>query len=166
VSAGAVLNQLRRLRATALDERDAEILAAYAQQLAELFDYLEITANDYEAANVAYRESLDRWHPVLEAVKERTGGTVSTDDLTADELALHDEVGVNALTVYLRIETFYEFAKILLNRLARLIPHYFGHADGVQLSRPMSYSSASPTTATRRSRTATAHKRTEGPRST
>jgi hypothetical protein len=60
---------------------------------------------------------------------------VSTDDLTADELADHDEVGVNALTVYLRIETFYEFAKILLNRLARLIPYYFGHADGVPLSK-------------------------------
>ena len=117
------------------DERDAEILATYAQQLAELVGYLEITANDYEAATAEYQDSLYRWYPVLEAVKERTGGTLSTDDLTAEELELHGEVGVNGLTVYLRIETFYVFAKILLDRLARLIPHYFGHADYVPLSK-------------------------------
>lgn len=55
--------------------------------------------------------------------------------MTAEELELHDEVGEDALRLYLRIETFYLFAKVLLDRLARLIPHYFGHADGVKLSK-------------------------------
>jgi hypothetical protein len=133
VSAGAVLINFVHFERARFDERDGEILAAYAQQLADLVGYLEITANDYEAATAEYHESLSRWYPVIEAVKERTGGTVSTDDLTPDELELRNEVAVNGLTVYLRIETFYEFAKILLNRLARLVPHYFGHADGVAL---------------------------------
>jgi hypothetical protein len=150
VSAGAVLNNFFHFERARFDERDGEILAAYAQQLAELVGYLEITANDYEEATVAYRAILDRWLPVQEAVKERTGGTAFTDDLTADELALHDEVGVNGLTVYLRIETFYVFAKILLDRLARLIPHYFGHADGVPLSKHRQLPTALPAFAERK----------------
>jgi hypothetical protein len=135
VSAGAVLINFVGFERARFDQRDAEILATYAQQLAELVGYLEITANDYEGATAEYHDSLDRWYPVIETVKERTGGTVSTDDLTAEELELHHEVGVNGLTVYLRIEAFYVFAKILLDRLARLIPHYFGHADYVRLSK-------------------------------
>jgi hypothetical protein len=144
VSAGAVLNNFVHFERERFDEPDAEILAAHAQQLAELVGYLEITANEYEAANAEYQESLERWFPVLEVVKERTGGRVSTDELTAEELELHDEVGVKALTLYLRIEAFYLFAKILLDGLARFLPHYFGPAVGVPLGRHSQLTKALP----------------------
>lgn len=118
VSAGAVINNFVHFERQRFDERQGSILAASAQQLAELVGYLEITANDYEAANDRYRDSLARYHVIVEAIKERTGGTASPEEMTAEELELHDEVGVDGLRVYLRIDTFYVFAKILLDKLA------------------------------------------------
>jgi hypothetical protein len=72
-------------------------------------------------------------------VSERRYGEIDEDlgaqnrEPTAEELALLDELGLASLKVYLRIETFYVFAKILLDKLARLIPHYFGPARGVRI---------------------------------
>jgi hypothetical protein len=144
ISAGAVVTNFVHVDRERFDERAGDILAVYAQQLAELVGYLEVTADDYEVANGDYQNSLDRLHPVIEAIKERTGGSALPEQMTADELELHDEVGLSGLKVYLRIETFYLFAKILLDRLARLVPHYFGHGHGVKLSKHSQLKDALP----------------------
>lgn len=55
-----------------------------------------------------------------------------------------DEVGLASLKVYLRIETFYVFAKILLDRVAGFIPYYFGPARGIGLSKHSQLEDALP----------------------
>lgn len=51
VSAGALLPNLLWDIREHLDDREGNILFTYAQQVAELVGYLEVTAQDYEAAS-------------------------------------------------------------------------------------------------------------------
>lgn len=115
------------------DAREGNILVVTSQQLAELIGYLEVTASEYEEATEAYASASERRWRLADAITEQLGQ--SDREVTPEEEALEDELGVLSLIVYLRIETFYVFAKILLDKLARLIPHYLGQAQGVGIQR-------------------------------
>jgi hypothetical protein len=114
-----------------LDTRDGNILNAYANQIRDLIRYLEVTAAEYDQATRAWFDSLEKWNAEVLANIEAHGGGSSEE--TAEGAKLRKEVAEAGLIVYLRIETFYLFAKILIDKLARLIPHYFGSARGVGL---------------------------------
>jgi hypothetical protein len=142
VSAGALLGNLIWDERERYDSRELNILLTYAQQVAELVGYLEVTAEDYEAASGAFLDAGERRHKLTEEINERLG--TSDHETTAEERELLDALGLASLRVYLRIETFYVFAKILLDRLAAFIPHYFGEARGVGLSKHSKLEEALP----------------------
>jgi hypothetical protein len=135
MSAGALLTNFVEDEREGFDARDGNILAMYAKAIAERVAYLEITADDYEAANKRYGDSLQRFYAASEAEWQRLGDRSSSRAATAEEQELSDESGRDGLTVYLRIETFYVFAKILLDLVAGFVPYYFGPGSGVKLSR-------------------------------
>ena len=114
-----------------LEDRTGNILGAYTRQLRDLLRYLHVTADEYRLANLAWYDAFDRMQAENEAESKRQD---SNDIEETDAMrALTEEAGEAGLIVYLRIETFYVFAKILLDKLARLLPHYFGPARGVRL---------------------------------
>jgi hypothetical protein len=95
----------------------------------DLIRFLEVTAAEYYQANTAWFDSMERWNAEVMANIEAHGGGPAEE--TAETAKLEKEVVEAGLILYLRIETFYLFAKILIDKLARLIPHYFGEARGV-----------------------------------
>jgi hypothetical protein len=142
VSAGALLPNFIWDERERYDSRELNVLLTYAQQVAELVGYLEVTAEDYEAASRAFLDASERQHKLTEEINERLG--TSDHEVTAEERELLDAQGLASLRVFLRIETFYVFAKILLDRLAAFIPYYFGPAHDVRLSRHSKVEEALP----------------------
>jgi hypothetical protein len=92
-NAGAVVMNFVGADRERFDERDGNILVVYGQQLAELFGYLEITADDYEAASKVYGDSLERFHALVNATHERLG---NDRPMTAEEQELSDELASTA----------------------------------------------------------------------
>jgi hypothetical protein len=113
------------------ETRERAILVVYGNQLRELLGFLEVTAVEYDNANRAWFDSFERYNDSVEAAIEAAGGGEAEE--TDEQASLRNLVANAGLVLYLRIETFYLFAKILLDKLARLIPHYFGAATGVRL---------------------------------
>jgi len=110
-----------------LDTRTLNIFGSVVRQITSVLSYLEITAAEYDGASAAFFENLEQ----QQAAFERNGP--GEHEVTEEERALMEEGALAAILVHLRIETFYLFAKILLDRLARLLPHYFGSARGVKV---------------------------------
>lgn len=104
-----------------LETRDGDILGAYANQLRELVGFLEVTTNESADATRAWWQSFQEW--------QAKGGREAEE--TAEMARLLEEVERTGLIFFLRVETFYLFAKILLDKLARLIPLYFRPGRGV-----------------------------------
>ena len=104
------------------------ILGIFVTQLTTLIQYLEVTRDEYAAAAEAFLDNVER----QKVLREHLGG--GPRPVAAEEFELMAEGAQATLVLHLRIETFYLFAKILLDKLARLLPHYFGSARGVKLS--------------------------------
>jgi hypothetical protein len=126
------------------DERTANILVACGQQLTDLVGYLEIIADDYAAANDDYLDTYGRYEAMRQATIKRVGIVTSPEQVPPEELELARKTDAAGQKLYLRVETFYLFAKILLDQLAAFIPYYFGPGRGVKLSKHSQLKAALP----------------------
>ena len=82
--------------------------------------FLEVIVRRYEDANAEYQVFSRR---AMEQMRESPGGTRR---LTAAEIADQARWFEVTLTLHLEIESFYQFSKILLDRLADVVYLYFG----------------------------------------
>jgi hypothetical protein len=98
-------------------------------QVVETLHRLELILADYEAARVAFWANLKNRRPMIEE-----GGEGSRPLTPAEVDLLRQAREVNAL-LHLRIETFYVFAKILLDQIALTVRDFFGPAVGLKLSK-------------------------------
>lgn len=121
-----------------LDTRTGNIAAAYIGQLIKLLDYLDMTVADYDDAIAMFTASNERLRASLESAG--SGSRLMADE----ELRLLVEGQSIKQRLHLRIETFYVFAKILLDKLARLFPNYFGQGRGVRLTKHSQLETALP----------------------
>jgi len=71
---------------------------------------------DFEEANALYLDRADRWNARIAAIPSGT-----SVDLSPDELQMFNESTAAMRLVQFRIETFYLFAKILLDRIADVV---------------------------------------------
>ena len=84
--------------------------------------FLRIVLGRYEAANGVWMHFAQRWQ---KRMREEAGGAsrpLAQDEI--EELAAQHEAGQE---LHLEIESFYQFAKILLDRVADVILLYFGY---------------------------------------
>jgi hypothetical protein len=121
-----------------LDTHTGNIAAALVSELANLLGYLDITAVEYAQAVETFMENLRR----QDTIEKRLGP--GTHPVTDEHLKLLVEGADASRVVHLRIETFYLFAKILLDKLARLFPNYFGQGQGVRLRKHSQLKKALP----------------------
>jgi hypothetical protein len=156
LSAGTLLYDFAVSERERFDARDADILATYTRQLAELVRYLEITADEYEAANRAFLAIAERRFAWVQESAERAGARRA---LTAEDRELFGGTEAASLLLYLRIDTFYVFAKILLDKLAGLISHYFGPGPGRSRRRRRMRRNGSPCRTPRRRSTSSTTRR-------
>jgi hypothetical protein len=103
------------MNALAGDDR-AELRSLGLGQIADLLSYLHICLEDHDEANNRLLALIDS----LPSGKEQTN--------LADRRRL-------VTTLHLRIETFYVFSKILLDKTAQAIEHYFGPGRKASLER-------------------------------
>jgi hypothetical protein len=92
----------------------------------ELLNYLRIIAHDYEIANEAFMAHVD-W--------QREKFNSGTREMTADEIEEKFKRRQASQTLHLRIDTFYVFAKILLDQVGPLIEACFGQGRATSLER-------------------------------
>jgi hypothetical protein len=109
------------------DSRRVNILGAAIGQVTTILGYLAVTAAEYEIATAAATANLEERRVAFE--KAGPGG----HRVTEEELVLLNQGTAASLVLHFRIDTFYVFAKIALDRLARLLPLYFGPAREVRL---------------------------------
>jgi hypothetical protein len=109
-----------------VDTDRGNALAIALSQVSELLVYLWISAEDYELANEQVMVYIEL---------RRKGFTEGTHQLTPDEIqdmARHREA---TQTLHLRFDTFYVFAKILLDQIGPLLEAHFGQGRAVSLER-------------------------------
>jgi hypothetical protein len=133
------------------DESAGNILFAYGRQLAQLVGYLEIIADDYAAANDDYLDTYGRYETMRQATMKRVGIVTSPEQVPPEELELARKTDLAGQKLYLRVETFYLFAKILLDQLAAFVPYYLGPGRGVKLSKHSQLKAALPVLAEQKS---------------
>ena len=109
-----------------VDTDRGNILGMAVNQVSEVLAYLRITARDYEIANEEFMTYVD-WR--------RQQFTEGTRELTQDEIRRLDEGRETSLTLHLRIETFYIFAKIVLDKIGPLFEALFGQGRAASLER-------------------------------
>jgi hypothetical protein len=71
--------------------------------------------------------------PYIEAGRRITTFAPSTEQADADLVAFFDLSRKYSHLIHLDIESFYVFAKIVLDKIAHCIEHYFGHGRGCSL---------------------------------
>jgi len=81
-----------------------------------------------------YREVADEWSRRTRVRLERARRHPGKHELTAEEIAESDEYHRLTQYLHLEIESFYIFAKMLLDKLALAIEHYFGKVHNARLA--------------------------------
>jgi len=104
---------------------DGNRFAVALAQAARYYDFLLIIIARYEVIN-------DKFVVKQKALMAEISGADGT--MSAEQMALLDELGQLTTRVHLEIESFYVFAKILLDKIARFIETYFGQAHGCSLA--------------------------------
>lgn len=100
--------------------RDNNVLGQSMSQIGQYREFLGIILDRYGEASTAFVENT---RAMQKAAK----------DHSADAGSLHDEAVVLKTKLHLEIESFYLFAKILLDKMARSIEYYFGPERGLPL---------------------------------
>jgi hypothetical protein len=88
--------------------------------------FVRIVVDRYEAANAAYVDHAERFKAMMKEAAGGTGGS-SSKRLTEEESKEFLAKWTLGETLYLEVESFYLFAKILLDRVADVVCLYFGH---------------------------------------
>ena len=111
------------------DVRERTVRAGCLIQASELLRFLQIAVADYDEASRRLTDHAQRSESM--AQRRAPGPRL----LEPDEIASAAVGEALDAVLYLRIETFYVFAKVLLDKLAQAVQGFFGHARGASLSR-------------------------------
>ncbi len=95
----------------------------FAQLISQMGRYREFLGIIDERHKEASRRFVEHTNAMQQALA----------DHTANPVALHDEVVSLTTNLHLEIESFYLFAKILLDQVARSVEYYFGPARSLPL---------------------------------
>jgi hypothetical protein len=112
-----------------LDGREAAVRTGGLIQAAQLLKYLELTLAEYDEASERFMKHVRRQMAIAQQ-REPVPRDLETDEVQA----LHDGEHLAAV-LHLRIETFYVFAKVLLDKLAQAIEGFFGEGRTASLSK-------------------------------
>jgi hypothetical protein len=116
---------IERLRDRLDIDRGNAVAIAFSQ-VTELMAYLRVIADDYELAN-------EQVMGYIEA--RRQSFTEGTHQLTAGEIEQMEQHREASRLLHLRIDTFYVFAKILLDKIGPLLEALFGQGVAASLER-------------------------------
>jgi len=105
--------------------KDNNIFAFSFGKVTRRWMFLEIIRERYRGASAAFVANSE----AMRATNKPGGPHL----LTAEQLALQSEGVRLSMAVHLDIESFYLFAKIFLDDIARAIENYFGPARGLAL---------------------------------
>jgi hypothetical protein len=94
-------------------------------EVSRYFEYLQIISERYEICEQEFVNNTKAFQASL-----RQGN----HPLTNDQMNLHEQAVEITARLHLEIETFYLFAKILLDKVAQAIEFYFGPARGLPLA--------------------------------
>jgi hypothetical protein len=111
------------------DERTYFVRIGALTQVGSLLEFLAISVEDYALARDAFLADVEERRDEM----RRHGPGVRR--LTDEEVARMDERRRRITVLHFRIETFYVFGKILLDKVAQAIEHYFGQARNTSLAR-------------------------------
>lgn len=116
------------------DGADHERRMGHFRRVVALLGYLEQTVLEYEQASREFMENFELQSAYFKkAFADVPAGT--TIESTPESMRLMEEGAAAGAVLHLRIETFYLFAKILLDKLAQSIESYFGQGQAASLSK-------------------------------
>ena len=93
-------------------------------QLSRYYEFLSIILQRYQQVSQDFIANTRQLQSLVAA---------GTHEATKEQLSLHAEGGRIATRLHLEIESFYLFAKILLDKAARMLEFYFGPARSLSL---------------------------------
>ena len=105
---------------------DNNIFALALLQVSRYYDFLSILLRRYDEASAAFRENFDAFNASM--VDRPSSGRLTQDQMNL--LSAQNELSTLA---HLEVESFYVFAKLLLDRIALFINRYFGVIRGLEL---------------------------------
>jgi hypothetical protein len=113
------------------ETRDDNLFTVSLAQLVRYRQFLAIIIGRYESTIHAWRSSLDEIQTEFELKSRSQPGSSSMTDA---ELAAWMKNSELTTRLHLEIESFYVFAKILLDKTALFIQNYFGQEQGCSLA--------------------------------
>lgn len=99
------------------------------ETISRLAGFLAITLREYEEAAESFKQNATRQDELAAEAGE------GEHTLTPEEVTLYEQGTRLALVLHLKIETFYVFAKILLDKTGQTIEHYHGQGQAASLER-------------------------------
>jgi len=109
--------------------KDNNLFGTAFSQIIRYYDFLQVIIERYGSVDEAFLANIKT---SLELSKSFPSG--ESHSLTKEESGLLEE-GVKLTTLlHLEIESFYLFAKILLDKVAKFVEFYFGQARGLSLN--------------------------------
>lgn len=125
----SLVNSFLQEELARLSSHDAfKVRLGHLERARVLLAYLEQTVSDYREASGAFMANLEK----QSAFGEQAGA--APRPVTPEELRVMEEGAALAVVLHLRIEAFYIFAKILLDKLAQTIEGYFGQGQAASLA--------------------------------
>lgn len=97
--------------------RDNTLFGTSFSKLTRYYQFLQIIVSRYREVSKGFVVNTDKLHATVQQ---------GTHERTEEQLRLLNEGAHLAATLHLEIESFYLFAKILLDRTARSLEFYFG----------------------------------------
>lgn len=120
-----ILSEFVSVEREQYDTVDGNLFAFSLGQAARYYEFISIIAERYRAVSEEWTSSLQ-----LLQSKFSDGARVMSDE----EMALWEENRRLSTLVHLEIESFYVFAKVLLDKIALFVENYFGQARGCLLA--------------------------------
>jgi hypothetical protein len=105
---------------------DSTRLGVAFGHVARYFAFLHYTFEEYEEASQAFVENTT----ALSAIFQEG---ITGNSFNEEQKAIHDQGPVLHDLLHLRVETFYLFAKIFIDKIAHFLEFYFGQGRGLSL---------------------------------
>lgn len=106
------------------ETRDSNVFASAFSKIKRYYEFLRIILKRHDEASKALLSNTNQ----LQSISKK-----GTHSLTEEQSQLYQEAARIVTDVHLEIESFYLFAKILLDNVARAVEYYFGPARGLAL---------------------------------
>lgn len=129
MNARATLLELAVDAQSGREVRERMVRAGGLIQAAELLRFLEITVADYDEASRRLTDHAQRRESMAQG---RAPGPRLLEPDEIESAAVGEELDA---VLHLRIETFYVFAKLLLDKLAQAIEHFIGRDPDISLGK-------------------------------